>query len=294
MDPTDGGDSTCRAGEAATLGGALGFARGGVDETPRTGTITGVTADGVDVEVGGSTLHFTWRGPSIADDFTVGAEATVYRVDGFDALDSPSGPGGGVGLRAMNAFGFTGSGVVGVALPIPDGPTVSLVEGCTFREASGGCGQPAGTVTVYDLDVDGTPIAAGEQVETDDALVLHHGAAQFPGYGSDMCVVEAGFGAKVAARVTLDPAATCDAIEDEYRDLLADHISCSDDTDCVVLDGQCSVGLGGCYEVANVDLSAQLAELGRRYQESGCTMGVCDCAGPPRAFCNMGGCGLMP
>lgn len=289
-DLPDGGSSSCGVDESASLGGAIGFRGASLDATPRAATVTGVEANRLELEVDGEPVQFHWPGPSIADVAAVGDEVRVFRENGFDALDAA-----GVGLRAWSSFGFTGFDVVGAPQAIPDGPSVTLVEGCTFREASGGCGQPPGTVTVYDLAVDGETIAAGERAEGDGYTVFHHGAAQFPGYGSDMCVVEAGFGAKVAARVRLaDAPATCADVERAYRALLGEHAACESASDCVVLTGQCGVGLGGCYEVANADLSPELEALGRRYQELGCTSGVCDCAGSPRAFCNMGGCGLMP
>jgi hypothetical protein len=88
-------------------------------------------------------------------------------------------------------------------------------------------------------------------------------------------------------------AATCDSIKAAYAKLVGpESRTCTADADCHVLFGQCSVGLGGCWEVVNGSVQTEdLAALGKQYAQSGCTQGVCDCPGSPEmAVCKGGSC----
>jgi hypothetical protein len=63
-----------------------------------------------------------------------------------------------------------------------------------------------------------------------------------------------------------------------YDRAITDHKACADTSDCQVLNGQCGVGLGGCYAYVNMDLSQdELRALGQEFSNGGCTEGVCDC-----------------
>jgi hypothetical protein len=76
---------------------------------------------------------------------------------------------------------------------------------------------------------------------------------------------------------------TCDdivAVHDEY----ISRVSCMDDSDCVVIEGQCGIGLGGCHQVINRHWGAEgLATLGEAWFEAGCIRPVCDCPAPPES-----------
>ena len=80
-----------------------------------------------------------------------------------------------------------------------------------------------------------------------------------------------------------DPACLCAEIEASYQELTTGAgAECAEDADCQILPGQCSFGLGGCWEAVNHGVNPEdLGDLGLQYQDSGCTQGVCDCAGPP-------------
>jgi hypothetical protein len=73
---------------------------------------------------------------------------------------------------------------------------------------------------------------------------------------------------------------TCEAVEAAYDRLTSGRFAtCQHDTDCHIVYGQCTYGLGGCYEVVNHAMTdAELQTLGIRYAELDCTRGVCDCA----------------
>ena len=74
---------------------------------------------------------------------------------------------------------------------------------------------------------------------------------------------------------------SCEDIEASYNGALEGASSCQTADDCQLLFGQCGVGLGGCYEAANMSLSQDdLAELGAAYSEAQCTSAVCDCISP--------------
>ena len=84
---------------------------------------------------------------------------------------------------------------------------------------------------------------------------------------------------------------SCEDIGDAYAALVNEATSCREDGDCQVLNGQCGVGLGGCYEVVNRSLSqGDLSGLGRLFSSADCTQAVCDCAPPPQALCRESVC----
>lgn len=71
---------------------------------------------------------------------------------------------------------------------------------------------------------------------------------------------------------------TCPQLEADYAALVTPP-ACSGPEDCQVLNGQCGVGLGGCYELSNGAVTqAELDALGAAYSAASCTSAVCDCA----------------
>ena len=89
--------------------------------------------------------------------------------------------------------------------------------------------------------------------------------------------------------------ATCQELEAAYAALLDEHTSCVEHADCQRVNGQCSVGLGGCYHAVNNGLTQdELSALGMGYNDAGCTQGVCDCAEPEPVFCDGGTCAFGP
>ena len=80
-------------------------------------------------------------------------------------------------------------------------------------------------------------------------------------------------------------------IEEDYAVLVA-TTACALATDCQILNGQCGVSLGGCYEVTNTTVTqGDLTDLGAAYADAGCKTAVCDCAPPPDgALCFNGDC----
>jgi hypothetical protein len=80
-----------------------------------------------------------------------------------------------------------------------------------------------------------------------------------------------------------------------YEDAITAASRCELSEDCHLLNGQCSVGLGGCYEAVNTELEQEtLNELGRSFSDLGCTEGVCDCGRPPAVVCDGGSCAFGP
>ncbi|MFV8753466.1 hypothetical protein ACNOYE_23185 [Nannocystaceae bacterium ST9] len=83
----------------------------------------------------------------------------------------------------------------------------------------------------------------------------------------------------------------CAEIEAEYAAQVA-MTTCADDSECKIISGHCSVGLGGCDYAVNVGVDeALLDQLAQEWSDGGCTNGVCDCAPPPAsAMCSNGTC----
>ncbi len=96
-----------------------------------------------------------------------------------------------------------------------------------------------------------------------------------------------------AAEISEQALPTCAAVQHRYDDLLASFVGCEVDTDCQALRGQCSVGLGGCFEVTNICLAQEvLGEVGTLWLEhsEGCSGAVCDCPDEPTVGCDSGRC----
>ena len=74
---------------------------------------------------------------------------------------------------------------------------------------------------------------------------------------------------------------SCSEISDDYAALVSNQM-CDDHDDCQIVQGQCSVGLGGCYHAVNQSVTQDdLNALGASWFQASCGGGVCDCAPPP-------------
>ncbi|MEC7524398.1 MAG: hypothetical protein VYE22_31240 [Myxococcota bacterium] len=281
---------TCPSGVGGPSGAALGASPSG--EGPWDATISGVDETGVELGLSdGELIRFQWEGTSL-DELSPGQAATLRREERWTVLEA-----GGVSLWALQAYGFVGGDLIGASLAVEGGPgSMFLTEDCTLRDGTGGgCGEPPRLAQIYALDVEGDRLRAGESRRADGYEVWFGGAAQYPGYGSDMCVVEAAFIASVALKVTGGAGRSCEDIEAEYDGLIGDHRGCDSAADCQTVFGHCGVGLGGCYYSMNADLSAAMGVLADEYAAAGCTRAVCDCPAPPEThFCNMGQCDFGP
>jgi hypothetical protein len=92
-----------------------------------------------------------------------------------------------------------------------------------------------------------------------------------------------------------DGGVSCSSIELEYQQIVSRR-GCMESTDCQIVDGHCSVGLGGCwYTVNQTVLQSDLDALAQQYVARGCTSGVCDCQAPPAlAICDNNQCVPSP
>ncbi len=84
----------------------------------------------------------------------------------------------------------------------------------------------------------------------------------------------------------------CEDIQAAYTAQVEGAAACQSDDQCQWLFGQCGLGLGGCYEVVNTDLSQQaLGGLGADHLAGGCGAPSCeDCGAPPEVACQQGRC----
>ena len=87
---------------------------------------------------------------------------------------------------------------------------------------------------------------------------------------------------------------TCSEIEYEYSLLhTGDYITCSEDSDCVSIWGDCDVGLGGCHYSVNLFYDYDQSNiLVNQWLDSDCMQWVCDCMPLPNSICNNGQCDL--
>lgn len=74
---------------------------------------------------------------------------------------------------------------------------------------------------------------------------------------------------------------SCDAVAFWWGSLT--HSTCNDDEDCILMPGNCSFGLGNCWEVVNRnDLEGgHIEALKQSWSALDCTGPVCDCPPPP-------------
>lgn len=95
------------------------------------------------------------------------------------------------------------------------------------------------------------------------------------------------------------PMLSCTEIETVYEALVGrSGMRCGMAGECHVVDGHCSVGLGGCYYAVTTTVTQEsLDEVSRWWTAARCHIGapVCDCGPRPRgARCDSGGCLLTP
>lgn len=83
----------------------------------------------------------------------------------------------------------------------------------------------------------------------------------------------------------------CDEIAAVYDDY-ASHTACTEDSDCIVVYGDCAIGIGGCHYTVNRHWGQEgLISLAEAWSAQGCVAGVCDCIAPPAAaVCEDGVC----
>lgn len=230
----------------------------------------------------GETFRWVLGGLS-TDGLSVGASARLgFDVGGWRVLRFDDGP----AFDALVEHGFVAPSLRFVP---PDGAEpVTLELACQSPDPTPACGGPVGNVETYDLRLaDGSRVRPGEVASVPAGAVAFGGARQLPSNVTMDCVLEADWAASLAFRLERS---RCDALEDAYATALEDHAACDVDDECVVLNGQCGVGLGGCYVAANRGLTqARLDDLGQAYANAGCTGAVCDCAEPPSAAACAGG-----
>ena len=83
----------------------------------------------------------------------------------------------------------------------------------------------------------------------------------------------------------------CDAITEEYERLITEGQRCEAPGTCVILNGHCGIGIGGCYHGASGLTQEELDAVAERWRLAGCTGPVCDCPAPPESVrCDAGGC----
>jgi hypothetical protein len=94
------------------------------------------------------------------------------------------------------------------------------------------------------------------------------------------------------------PERTCEDIEAEYAALTSGtNQSCANGETCQMLSGHCGVGIGGCYQFVNNNVTQdQLNALAQEFTSLGCISAVCQCAQPPvGAQCGSNGvCEAIP
>jgi hypothetical protein len=87
----------------------------------------------------------------------------------------------------------------------------------------------------------------------------------------------------------------CGELEAQYEALVTDNTACEKDADCQALQGQCGVGLGGCWELVNQTIKQDdLVSLGQKFSQAGCTQWMCKCMLPPVPACVEGVCSVKP
>ncbi len=216
-DPSTGG----AGGSAGTAGAAGAGGSGGTTSECSAALEAGATPDGAEVGFGSSdpgsnaavakvsvnalllknnsgvAVQFKWVGPDLTGHFTQGEPVVVGRKDGWDYV-------GGLSTLAVarSDFGFVAPQEI-PPIPMAAGPQLTYGTQCTFTEASGGCGQPPGTVKLLTVDATtGAGIVSAGQNKTIQFMAwqIHNDrSAQYPGYSSNNCVVEAGFASVITA-----------------------------------------------------------------------------------------------
>lgn len=185
---TAGSTSECES--LATLNPTqVGFAT-----TPQLGQHTVLSVAPTSLETSGGTL--AWVGPDLTTKFSVGESVVVATQDGWDYVEGQTNV-----ACAYYDFGFVTE--LDIPDPPPVGPSLVYATQCTFEESPGGCGRPPGTGQVYAVEATtgGGPlvIQVGETKSLVGWEITNVGNGQYPGYGSEDCIVEAAFTGAITA-----------------------------------------------------------------------------------------------
>jgi len=167
-----------------------------------------------------------------------------------------------------------------------DGEDPCATVGCAAPPmCTAGCTAPCGCCACAEGETRCAPDAAALHACTDEGCYL---ALPCEANGWDACVDAGPYLLDCASA-----APTCDDVQAAY-DFLAKGAgqACTTDADCHVLAGQCSYGLGGCWEAVNQHVTdTALRALGWRFGDLGCTQAVCDCMPAPTIVtCSDGVC----
>ncbi|MCA9593413.1 MAG: hypothetical protein KC776_08880 [Myxococcales bacterium] len=192
-----GNECSAELKQNATLGGPeVGF-----DSLPgsnESGIIQNVSSSALEISFGtvSTLLVFKWVGPDLSDKFTKGEGVGFGEQNGWSYV-----AGSAWVAAARRDFGFVAQSIPD--LPYYPAPQLSYGTECTFKEGGGGCGQPGGTISLLSVDAStGAGVVSAGQGQTIDLLgwqIHNANSAQYPGYGSENCVVEAGFASVITA-----------------------------------------------------------------------------------------------
>lgn len=96
---------------------------------------------------------------------------------------------------------------------------------------------------------------------------------------------------KVAETIP-EPVSTCGGLRQQYQDAVKQNQSCTKSSECQILQGNCSIGVGTCYHAANTNLTQkQLDDLVSKWKANLCQGPVCKCPPAPKsASCVSGVC----
>ncbi|MEM1417823.1 MAG: hypothetical protein AAGH15_23190 [Myxococcota bacterium] len=150
------------------------------------GTVETLGDEGITVLLSaGGTLLYRWFGE--LPDLVRGERVSVTRDGFWSDLETADGR---LGLRAFLGFDF---GFRDAIPPMPGGPPLGFIDGCTFVQPAGEC-SPELEVRVLHLLVGDTELAAGERVllptPGGGVEVIHGGGYVSPHASTETCVTE--------------------------------------------------------------------------------------------------------
>ncbi len=173
---------------------------------------------------------------------------------------------------------------------------LSFTPGCVLDiDVLDGVADDTGTDT--DIDADAESSSSTTDAETSSSTTDAESSSSTTDAETSSSTTDAETSSSTTDAETSSSTSTSDAppdcaeLELEY-DAIVGMTDCIEDTDCKLISGHCSVGLGGCYYAVNVGVDeAVLDTLADAWSNGGCTMGVCDCAPPPDfVVCDLGTC----
>jgi hypothetical protein len=166
----------------------------GFETPPELGqkTVIGVTPTSLETTAG----TLLWSGPDLTAKFAVGESVMVGLKDGWHYVEGVSNV-----AATYRDFGFVTE--LDIPDPPPAGPSLVYATQCTFEESPGGCGGPPGTGQVYAIEATTgagpVVIQVGETKSLVGWEITNVGNGQYPGYGSEDCIVEAAFAGSITA-----------------------------------------------------------------------------------------------